>query len=84
METFVNLSGDAGFIVFGAGTWLQLDDLPEEIIQSFIRTFARLPHRVIWQWKGKPRADLPKNVLALSWFPQQDLLGALRFCLHNY
>jgi glucuronosyltransferase len=52
-----------------------MEDMPERVIQSFIRTFARLPVRVIWQWKGKTRTDLPSNVLAIPWLPQQDLLG---------
>ena len=77
MEAFVNSSGDAGFIIFAVGSAIKMDDLPEEFIQSFIKAFARLPQNVIWQWKGKPRKDLPKNVLAVSWLPQQDLLGNL-------
>ena len=49
--------------------------MPEQMIQSFIKVFSRLPQRVVWQWKGKPRSDLPSNVLAIAWLPQQDLLG---------
>ena len=49
--------------------------MPEQMIQSFIKLFSRLPQRVVWQWKGKPRSDLPSNVLAIPWLPQQDLLG---------
>jgi glucuronosyltransferase len=52
--------------------------MPERVIQSFIGTFARLPGvRVVWQWKGKRRTDLPSNVLAIPWLPQQDLLGKI-------
>ena len=55
--------------------------MPEEMIQSFIQTFANLPQQVIWQWKGTPRTDLPKNVLPVAWLPQQDLLGIYRIKL---
>ena len=51
--------------------------MPEHLIQSFIKNFARIPQRVVWQWKGKVRSDLPQNVLAIPWLPQQDLLGKL-------
>ena len=49
--------------------------MSEEMAQSFIKAFSKLPQRVIWQWKGTPRSDLPSNVLAIPWLPQQDLLG---------
>lgn len=74
MEEFVNSSKD-GFIVFSLGSYLLMDDMPEEMLQSFIRTFSKLPQKVIWQWKGKPRSDFPKNILTISWLPQQDLMG---------
>ena len=85
LEAFVS-SSDAGFLVFGVGSALKMDDMPEHVYQSFVETFSRLPQRVIWQWKGQPRSDLPKNVLAIPWLPQQDLLGntvhiSLRFII---
>lgn len=52
-----------------------MNEMPENVVQAFIKTFARLPHHVIWQWQGKPREDLPKNILLVPWIPQQDLLG---------
>ena len=58
-----------------------MDDMPEMMIQSFIKVFSRLPQRIIWQWKGKPRSDLPSNVLAIPWLPQQDLLGSFNINL---
>ena len=68
-------SSDSGFILFAIGSLVKMDEMPEEVVQSFIRVFSRLPQRVVWQWKGAPRKDLPKNVLPMSWLPQQDLLG---------
>ena len=83
LETFVSVP--EGFLLFGVGSLQQMEDMPEHLIQSFIQTFARLPLRVIWQWKGKIRSDLPRNVYALPWLPQQDLLGDISieksFCI---
>lgn len=74
LEKYVS-SSEAGFIVFGVGSAINMEDMPEEMIQSFIKAFSRLPQRVIWQWKGKVRSDLPRNIMAIPWLPQQDLLG---------
>lgn len=74
MDQFVSGS-DAGFIIFGIGSALAMEDMPEEVIKSFIKAFSRLPQRVIWQWKGQIRPDLSKNILPVAWLPQQDLLG---------
>lgn len=73
LEDFV--SHPDGFVLFAVGSMLPMEVMPKDLIQAFIQTFERLPQRVIWQWKGKVREDLPANVLALSWLPQQDLLG---------
>ncbi|XP_057374691.1 UDP-glycosyltransferase UGT4-like [Daphnia carinata] len=73
LENFV--SGADGFLLFSIGSLQNMEDMPEYLLQSFIRIFSRLPLRVIWQWKGKIRSDLPANVLAIPWLPQQDLLG---------
>jgi glucuronosyltransferase len=75
LENFVSNSESFGFILFAVGSMLPMENMPEQLTQSFIQTFARLPQRVIWQWKGKIRSDLPENVLAIPWLPQQDLLG---------
>ncbi|XP_057374694.1 UDP-glucosyltransferase 2-like [Daphnia carinata] len=73
LEEFV--SNPFGFVLFAVGSMLPMEIMPEHLIQSFIHAFSRLPQRVIWQWKGKIRTDLPANVLAIPWLPQQDLLG---------
>ncbi len=79
LEAFASGS-EAGFVVFGVGSYQRMDDMPEKLIQPFIKAFSQIPQRVVWQWKGKPRADFPKNVLAMPWFPQQDLLGII-YCI---
>lgn len=69
------VSVDAGFILFSIGSLQRMEDMPETLIQAFFDVFSRLPQRIVWQWKGRTRNDLPENVLALPWLPQQDLLG---------
>ncbi len=56
-----------------------MNEMPEDIVQAFVKNFALLPQRVIWQWQGEPRKDFPKNILLAPWIPQQDLLGSLLF-----
>ena len=75
LDQFVSSAGDAGFILFAIGSLIPMNEMPEYIVQAFIKNFARLPQRVIWQWQGKPRDDLPENILPISWIPQQDLIG---------
>jgi glucuronosyltransferase len=76
MEEFVSESGSAGFIVFGVGSIIPMDEMPRQMLDVFIRVFSRLPQRVVWQWRGinKP-ANLSDNILLVDWLPQQDLLG---------
>ena len=77
LESFVsNSSSEAGFILFGIGSALKMEEMPPQLMQVFIQSFAQLPQRVIWQWKGTPPLELPDNTLPLSWLPQQDLLGS--------
>ena len=68
-------SSAAGFILFSVGSANKMSDMPDELMETFIRVFSRLPQRVIWQWSGTLRNDLPKNIKTLHWLPQQDLLG---------
>ena len=69
-------------MVFAIGSALDMNEIPDAILQSFISVFSRLPQRVIWQWKGKPRLNMPPNVKTIAWIPQQDLLGfPIRFLL---
>lgn len=73
MEEFV--SSPEGFILFSIGSLLPMNDMPEYMIEIFVKVFSALPQRVIWQWKGTPKQDLPENIKTLGWLPQQDLLG---------
>ena len=80
VEEFV--SDSDGFIVFGVGSIIKMDEMPRQMLEVFIRVFSRLRQRVVWQWRGanKP-ANLTDNILLLDWLPQQDLLGNVLPCV---
>lgn len=75
LEEYVQSSGDAGIIVFSLGTYVTY--MKEEFIAVFANAFAKLPQKVIWQFRGTPPAILDKipNIKTMEWLPQNDLLG---------
>ena len=79
LESFVNGSGDDGFIIVSFGSILKNADVPDGIRRLFLSTFARLTQRVIFKWeddsKIKDDDTISLNVKLMSWMPQQDLLG---------
>lgn len=83
IDQFVSESGRDGFIVFGVGSIIKMDEMPREMLDVFIQVFSRLRQRVVWQWRGhnKP-ANLSDNILLVDWLPQQDLLG-IYYCKLN-
>lgn len=42
---------------------------------EFVEAFKRLPQKVVWKYEGTD-LELPPNVIARKWLPQQDMLGA--------
>ena len=77
LESFVDGSGDAGFIIVSFGSILRGIDMPVNVRSLFLSTFAKLPQRILWKWEEPPGEDemIPPNVKLLPWMPQQDLLG---------
>ncbi|XP_059350962.1 UDP-glycosyltransferase UGT5-like [Daphnia carinata] len=78
--SFLDDSGDAGFIVVSFGSMLRGDDVPDRFCQIFLSTFARLSQRVIWKWEDKQKLDhqqkpIPSNVKTMPWLPQRELLA---------
>lgn len=77
LDQFV--ADSSGFVVFGVGSIIPMDDMPARMVDVFVSVFARLDQRVVWQWKGHNRpANVSDNVLFVDWLPQQDLLGNSR------
>lgn len=57
---------------------LYSDDGYATSIDVAVDVFSRLPLKIIRQWPGETFGDIPGNILALRWLPQQDLLGDAR------
>lgn len=75
-EEFINGSGENGFLVFAVGSVIQMNEMPPKLLTMFMHSFAKLPQRIIWQWKNfKNDMEIPSNILLSDWLPQQDILG---------
>lgn len=75
LEAFVQSSGDHGVIIFSMGGYVT--HMPQEKVEMFAAAFAKIPQKVLWQWKSAkpPTKNLPANVRTMKWLPQNDLLG---------
>ncbi|KAM7423781.1 hypothetical protein PAMA_000238 [Pampus argenteus] len=73
LEEFVQSSGEHGVIIMSLGTFVS--ELPADIANEIAATFATLPQKVIWRYKGNRPATLGNNTLLVDWMPQNDLLG---------
>ncbi|XP_041849698.1 UDP-glucuronosyltransferase 2A1-like [Melanotaenia boesemani] len=73
LEEFVQSSGDHGFIIMSLGTFV--NELPDDLANKIAAAFAKLPHKVIWRYKGSRPTTLGNNTLLVDWMPQNDLLG---------
>ena len=62
--------------MFTVGSVIQMNEMPPRILEIFLRSFAKLPQRVIWQWKDFTNdVKVPSSILLSDWLPQQDILG---------
>ncbi|XP_057697958.1 UDP-glucuronosyltransferase 2B16-like [Corythoichthys intestinalis] len=73
LEEFVQSSGEHGIIVMSLGTIVS--QLPEDVADEIAATFAKLPQKVIWSYRGSKPSTLGNNTLLVGWMPQNDLLG---------
>ncbi len=73
LEDFVQSSGEHGVIIMSLGTLI--GELPHDLADEIAVTFAKLPQKVIWRYKGDRPATLGNNTLLVDWMPQNDLLG---------
>ncbi len=73
LEDFVQSSGEHGVIIMSLGTFVS--ELPADLANEIAATFAKLPQKVIWRYKGDRPATLGNNTLLVDWMPQNDLLG---------
>ncbi|KAM7406399.1 hypothetical protein PAMP_000778 [Pampus punctatissimus] len=73
LEEFVQSSEEHGVIIMSLGTFVS--ELPAYLANEIAATFATLPQKVIWRYKGNRPATLGNNTLLVDWMPQNDLLG---------
>lgn len=63
-----------GVIFLAFGTNVDTAKLPKEKIDAFIRTFEKIPYKVLLKFDGiLPKK--PKNVEVIAWVPQRGVLG---------
>ncbi|CRK91551.1 CLUMA_CG005208, isoform A [Clunio marinus] len=76
LEDFINGSGETGFVYVSMGSSVKAANMPENLRQLLVNTFAKLPYRVLWKYESAiSQNDLPSNVKISRWLPQQDILG---------
>ncbi|KAK7574042.1 hypothetical protein V9T40_011233 [Parthenolecanium corni] len=63
-----------GVILFSLGSVTTADSIEPEVLAALIRTFAKIPERVLWKFSGKIDG-LSENVLLVDWLPQKEILA---------
>ncbi|CAG7786637.1 unnamed protein product [Allacma fusca] len=74
MEAF--LKSKDKFIFMSFGSAIKVSDLPKETQKMLFEAVESMTDtNVLWKWEGEIPENLPKNVFAKNWFPQQDVLA---------
>lgn len=76
MQTILD-EAQQGVILFSLGTITSDDALNPDLRTVLIRTFEKIPQRVLWKFNGKIDG-LSNNVLLRKRFPQKEILGKYR------
>ncbi|XP_017775569.1 PREDICTED: UDP-glucuronosyltransferase 2B33-like [Nicrophorus vespilloides] len=63
-----------GVIYFSLGTNVKSKDIPEETRTVIMKTFAKLPYKILWKFESEDLKEKPDNVKIIKWIPQQDVL----------
>ena len=89
LEKDLEIVADAaneGFIVFSLGSAIPVSSMPPDLIELFVKVFAKFPsQKVFWKWEKTraPPKKISRNVKIVEWLPQQDLLGTLDYYLFS-
>ncbi|CAG7786638.1 unnamed protein product [Allacma fusca] len=74
METFLKTKDRFVYISFGSA--IKVSALPVETQKMLFNTVEAIDDtNFLWKWEGDIPKNLPKNVFAMNWFPQQDVLA---------
>lgn len=58
---------------------MNVNTLPRKLRQDFFDAVASFKSvRFLWKWDGDVPNNMPKNVMTMQWFPQQEILGYFR------
>ncbi|XP_076063075.1 UDP-glucosyltransferase 2-like [Oratosquilla oratoria] len=68
-------AGPEGVVYFSLGALQKSKGIPEVYRKELFEAFGRMPHRVLIKYSLESGVELPKNVRAYEWVPQQDVLG---------
>lgn len=60
---------------FSFGSVVNLNHLPKEKLDIFLRVLGKLKQKIILKWIPDGSVMLPQNIMTGSWFPQSDILG---------
>lgn len=72
-----------GAIYFSIGAIQESEDLALHILQTLADAFGQLPYTVLWKIGKVTTINMPNNVIAHPWFPQQEVLGKPTWYLMN-
>lgn len=67
--------GSSEFAYFSLGSVIRPENMTTVQRATILTALSKLPYKVLLKWDSEKDPDLPKNVLARSWFNQQDILG---------
>ncbi|XP_076664397.1 UDP-glycosyltransferase UGT5-like [Andrena cerasifolii] len=65
----------SGFIYFSLGSNMKSADIPKELRNVLLSTFAELPYTVVWKFETDDLPGKPDNVVIRKWLPQEEVLG---------
>ncbi|XP_077978856.1 UDP-glucuronosyltransferase 2C1-like [Glandiceps talaboti] len=74
LEEFMQSSGEHGVVIFSLGSYMKITGRDDKSVM-ILSALGRLPQRVILKGTGYPPNALGNNTKAVSWLPQNDLLG---------
>lgn len=73
MKSFLD-DATQGVILFSLGSNVKSTYLTEDMTNIFIKTFTKLPYKVLWKFDDDVLKEKPQNVKIMKWLPQQDVL----------
>lgn len=74
LQTFLDESPD-GVVYFSMGSLVRSESFSPDRLKALIDAFASLKARVLWKINPETLPKLPKNVKAMGWIPQVDVLS---------